>query len=104
MARIRCNVCKQWKNLNSDTYDAMLRRFGFTRSFIFGLTHGIEAVVTNKPIQETISEEETEKAFLNIYVCKDCRNKREDTLKVTHSLSRILNIHNKKEAEKDAPK
>jgi len=70
----------------------MLKRFGFTRSFIFGMTHGIEAVITNQPIQKTISREETEKAFIKVYVCQDCRNQRDQTIKITQSLSNILNI------------
>jgi hypothetical protein len=90
-------VCHEYKNLKAETYESMLRRFGFTRSFIFGLTHGIEAVLTNKPIQSTISREETEKAFINVYVCKECRNNKKDTIKITESISRILNL--KREAD-----
>jgi hypothetical protein len=92
MVRIRCNVCKAYKTLKPDTYESMLRRFGFTRSFLFGLTHGIEAVITNAPIQDNISREETEKAFMKVYVCQDCKNKKDETIRVTQSLNNILNI------------
>lgn len=92
MVRIRCNICKENKNLKADTYEKMKKRFSFTRSFLFGMTHGIEAVITNKPIQATLSDDEMEKAFSNVYVCKECRNNKEQTLKVTESISRILNL------------
>jgi len=92
MVRIKCNICKESKNLKLETYDKMVKRFSFTRSFLFGMTHGIEAVLTNKPISSTLSKEEMEKAFENVYVCKECRNKKEETLKITDSISRILNF------------
>jgi len=92
MVRIKCNICKESKNLKLETYDKMVKRFSFTRSFLFGMTHGIEAVLTNKPILSTLSKEEMEKAFENVYICKECRNKKEETLKITDSISRILNF------------
>jgi DeoR/GlpR family transcriptional regulator of sugar metabolism len=92
MVRIKCNICKESKNLKSETYQKMLKRFSFTRSFLFGMTHGIEAVLTNRPIQATLSKEEMEKAFQNVYVCKECKNNKEETLKITESISRILNL------------
>jgi len=92
MVRIKCNICKESKNLKSETYQKMLKRFSFTRSFLFGMTHGIEAVLTNKPIQATLSKEEMERAFQNVYVCKECKNNKEETLKITESISRILNL------------
>jgi hypothetical protein len=98
VVRIRCNICKEYKNLNADTYEKMIKRFGFTRSFIFGITHGIEAVITNQPIVDTISREETEKAFEKVYVCQSCKNNKKQTIQITQSLSRILNL--KKETDK----
>jgi len=77
----------------------MLKRFGFARSFLFGVTHGVEAVVKNKPIQKIIDQEETEKAFSNTYVCQICKNDRKETIKITQSLNRILNIP--KDSSKD---
>jgi hypothetical protein len=98
VVRIKCNLCREYKNLNADTYEKMLKRFGFTRSFIFGITHGIEAVITNQPIVDTISREETEKAFEKVYVCQSCKNNKKQTIQITQSLSRILNL--KKETDK----
>jgi len=92
VVRIKCNLCREYKNLNADTYEKMLKRFGFTRSFIFGITHGIEAVITNQPIVDTISKEETEKAFEKVYVCQSCKNNKKETIQITQSLSRILNL------------
>ena len=92
LVRIKCNLCNETKNIKPDTYDNMLRRFGFARSFIFGVTHGLEAVVKNKAIQSTINREETEKSFYKTYVCQECKNNRKDTIKVTQSLNRILNL------------
>lgn len=92
LVRILCNICHEYKNIKKDTYDNMLRRFGFARSIVFGMTHGLEAVVRNKPIQKTIDKEETEKAFSKVYVCQICKNNRKETIKVTQSLNRILNL------------
>jgi len=92
MVRIKCNICNESKNLKLDTYNKMVSRFSFTRSFLFGVTHGIEAIVTNKPILSTLSKEEMERAFEKVYVCKECGNKKEQTLKITDSISKILNF------------
>lgn len=92
MVRIVCNICKEYKNIKSESYERMLKRFGFTRSFIFGFTHGIEAVVRNKPIIDEIDREKTEQAFTRVYVCKECRNNKKETIKITQSISRVLNL------------
>ena len=96
MVRIKCNICKQYKNLKMENYEQMLKNFGFTRSFLFGMTHGIEAWVKKEPIQKHISREETEKAFANVYVCQDCRNNKKETIRITQSITRILNLPQKK--------
>jgi hypothetical protein len=97
MVRIRCNICKQRKSLNSDTYEHMLKRFGMARSMLMGMTHGIESVLANRPIQKTIDRDETELAFAKVYVCDECRNDKMATIRTTLSLSKILNIGKERE-------
>lgn len=103
MVRIKCNVCKQYKTLKTETYENMLRVFGFKRSALFGMFHGIPSVFTGEPIMKTISKEETEKAFAGVYICQDCRNNKEETMKITRSLSRILNLENRGENNETKP-
>ena len=101
MVRIKCNSCQEFKNMKRENYNSMLKRFGITRSFIFGMTHGLEAIVRGEPVGRVITDEETEKAFLNWYVCRDCKNNKKETIKITESITRILNL---KKSENDAPK
>jgi hypothetical protein len=99
MVRIKCNVCKQYKNLKLENYEKRLKNFGFTRSFLFGMTHGLEALVYGDDVKKPLSREETEKAYANVYVCDDCRNNKKETIRITQSITRILNLPQKKYPE-----
>ena len=78
--------------MKAEAYDDMLNRFATTRAILFGITHGISSVLLNEPFQNELTKEATENAFIKVYVCKDCRNRKDDILKTTQSLSRILNL------------